>query len=149
MKVDLTDIPSIKSFVTEQKPDFLIHSAAQRFPDKMQENPEQARLLNVEATKALASSLSKYHIRPLFRDLHRGRILASKTWPLMSLSVMVPSMSLKTRRSVWLKTLNPVLLTLEILHDSILVSSWHFSNLDFFFRRIRRENVIHQYGLRV
>ena len=58
MKVDLTDIPSIKSFVTEQKPDFLIHSAAQRFPDKMQENPEQARLLNVEATKALASSLS-------------------------------------------------------------------------------------------
>ena len=44
--------------MSEYKPDFLIHSAAQRFPDKMQENPEQARILNVEATKALASSLS-------------------------------------------------------------------------------------------
>ena len=58
-KVDLTDIDNIQSFITEHKPDFLIHSAAQRFPDKMKDNPEQARLLNVEATKALASSLHK------------------------------------------------------------------------------------------
>ena len=55
----MTDTASMKSFITEEKPDFLIHSAAQRFPDKMQENPEQARLLNVEATKVLAESMSK------------------------------------------------------------------------------------------
>ena len=57
--MDLTDISSINSFITKLNPDFLIHSAAQRFPDKMQENPEQARLLNVEATKVLAESMSK------------------------------------------------------------------------------------------
>ena len=57
--MDLTDTSSINSFITKLKPDFLIHSAAQRFPDKMQENPEQARLLNVEATKVLAESMSK------------------------------------------------------------------------------------------
>ena len=58
VKVDLTDIEKIDSFIRETKPDFLVHSAAQRFPDKIQKNPGEARKLNVEATKALASSIS-------------------------------------------------------------------------------------------
>ena len=59
VKVDLTDIDNIENFINKMKPDFLIHSAAQRFPDKLQKNPEEGRKLNVEATKALASSMSK------------------------------------------------------------------------------------------
>ena len=58
VKVDLTDLEQIEKFVQETRPDVLIHSAAQRFPDKMQKDPEAARKLNVEATRALAIALS-------------------------------------------------------------------------------------------
>ena len=83
----MTDTASMKSFITEEKPDFLIHSAAQRFPDKMQENPEQARLLNVEATKVLAESMSKlshdFQIKPNqrlnFSDQLGGKMLYIST----------------------------------------------------------------------
>ena len=59
VKVDLTNIENIDNFIKENKPDVLIHAAAQRFPDKMQQNPEASRKLNVDATNALASSMSK------------------------------------------------------------------------------------------
>jgi len=43
--------------IQEKKPTILVHAAAQRFPDKMQKDPEQARKLNVGASKALAEAL--------------------------------------------------------------------------------------------
>jgi S-adenosylmethionine synthetase len=58
--LDLTNIDGIEKFVNDVKPDFIVHCAAQRFPDKMEKDPEAARKLNVEATKALTASLSKH-----------------------------------------------------------------------------------------
>ena len=66
VKVDLTDPDEIDRVVSHVKPDVLIHSAAQRFPDKMQNNPEQARKLNIEATKDLASVVSEFVLVPCF-----------------------------------------------------------------------------------
>ena len=44
VKVDLMDSEQIESFIADTKPDILIHSAAQRFPDKMAENPEEQKI---------------------------------------------------------------------------------------------------------
>ena len=60
VKVDLTNFDEIESLVQDTKPDILIHAAAQRFPDKMQKDPDAARKLNVEATQSLAKNLSKF-----------------------------------------------------------------------------------------
>lgn len=59
IKVDLTDTDNIDKFIQETKPDVLIHSAAQRFPDQIQKNPESARKLNVDATMKMAASMKK------------------------------------------------------------------------------------------
>ena len=63
IKVDLTDTDNIDKFIQETKPDVLIHSAAQRFPDQIQKNPESARKLNVDATMKMAASMSKFFLR--------------------------------------------------------------------------------------
>ena len=63
IKVDLTDTNNIDKFIQETKPDVLIHSAAQRFPDQIQKNPESARKLNVDATMKMAASMSKFFLR--------------------------------------------------------------------------------------
>ena len=57
--VDLTNLEQAKAIVLENKPDVLVHAAAQRFPDKMAEDPKQARKLNVAATKTLCETLKK------------------------------------------------------------------------------------------
>lgn len=51
---DLTDSEATKALVTREAPDIIIHSAAQRFPDKVEDDFEAAKLLNVEATRNLA-----------------------------------------------------------------------------------------------
>ena len=57
VQVDLTNLDQAKKIILDNKPDVLVHAAAQRFPDKMQKDPELARRLNVDATKVLAESL--------------------------------------------------------------------------------------------
>ena len=66
IKVDLTDTDNIDKFIQETKPDVLIHSAAQRFPDQIQKNPESARKLNVDATMKMAASMSKFFLKVVF-----------------------------------------------------------------------------------
>ena len=66
IKVDLTDTDNIDKFIQETKPDVLIHSAAQRFPDQIQKNPESARKLNVDATMKMAASMSKFFLMVVF-----------------------------------------------------------------------------------
>jgi len=55
--VDLTNLDQIEAMIRDHKPDILIHAAAQRFPDKMQKDPEKSRKLNVDASKFLAEAL--------------------------------------------------------------------------------------------
>ncbi len=59
VKVDLSDFDAVNKFLDETKPDFLVHSAAQRLPDKVAEDFQAAKRLNVEATEALAKKISK------------------------------------------------------------------------------------------
>ena len=59
----MTDTDNIDKFIQETKPDVLIHSAAQRFPDQIQKNPESARKLNVDATMKMAASMSKFFLK--------------------------------------------------------------------------------------
>ncbi|OLN84894.1 Methionine adenosyltransferase 2 subunit beta [Colletotrichum chlorophyti] len=53
-KVDLGNVSEVEKFLDESKPQVVVHCAAQRFPDKVDGDPEAARALNVEATKSLA-----------------------------------------------------------------------------------------------
>ena len=58
-KLDLNDFEAVKNFILKEKPTFLVHAAAQRFPDKVDADTDAARKLNVEATEVIAKALSK------------------------------------------------------------------------------------------
>jgi len=53
-KLDLTDEKATADFFKELKPQIVIHAAAQRFPDKVENDPEAALELNVSVSKRLA-----------------------------------------------------------------------------------------------
>ncbi len=53
-QVDLTDLKALPAFLDATKPDIIIHSAAERRPDVSARDPQATRLLNVEATAAIA-----------------------------------------------------------------------------------------------
>ena len=52
--LDLNDGPATKAFIISQSPTHIIHAAAQRFPDKVEADPEAAVRLNVESSKNIA-----------------------------------------------------------------------------------------------
>ncbi|KAJ4167965.1 hypothetical protein NW754_011780 [Fusarium falciforme] len=54
LKVDLGNESEVASLLDETKPQVIVHCAAQRFPDKVDKDPEAARALNVAASKSLA-----------------------------------------------------------------------------------------------
>ncbi|KAJ6007412.1 NAD dependent epimerase/dehydratase family protein [Penicillium herquei] len=54
LKADLEKTEDIKVLFDEVKPQIVVHCAANRFPDLCDKNPEQARKVNVDATRALA-----------------------------------------------------------------------------------------------
>ncbi|KAI9374626.1 hypothetical protein BJX61DRAFT_281342 [Aspergillus egyptiacus] len=54
IKSDLEKPDDIKGLLDEAKPQIVIHCAANRFPDLCEKNPEQARKVNVDATRTLA-----------------------------------------------------------------------------------------------
>ena len=55
-----------QAMIQEKRPDVLVHAAAQRFPDKMQKDPEQARKLNVSASQTLAEALKDIGSKMLY-----------------------------------------------------------------------------------
>ena len=65
-KLDITNFGAVTSAITKFKPTFIIHSAAQRFPDKVSADPEGARRLNVDSTFHLADTADKYDIPLLY-----------------------------------------------------------------------------------
>ncbi|KAI9760663.1 MAG: hypothetical protein M4579_001527 [Chaenotheca gracillima] len=62
LKLDLIDEGAINKILDEVKPQVVIHSAAQRFPDKCNADPASARALNTTATRALATASSSRSI---------------------------------------------------------------------------------------
>lgn len=53
IKLDLTDLNALESFISQQQPDVLIHCAAERRPDVADKDPDAAIKLNVAVTKKL------------------------------------------------------------------------------------------------
>lgn len=53
-KLDLTDENEVKKAIMQFKPSFLIHCAAQRFPEKVDFDPEGAANINIDASRYLA-----------------------------------------------------------------------------------------------
>ncbi|ROT39225.1 RmlD substrate binding domain-containing protein [Sodiomyces alkalinus F11] len=54
LKVDLGKASEVEKVLDETKPQVVVHCAAQRFPDKVDKDPEASKALNVEATRSLA-----------------------------------------------------------------------------------------------
>jgi len=65
-KLDLTDEAATVALLNELKPDVVIHSAAQRFPDKVEKDFEAARDLNVAVSRRLAALCSKLNARLIY-----------------------------------------------------------------------------------
>ena len=55
VRVDICQQEEIIRIIEEFKPTCIIHCAAQRFPDKVEQDPAGTLKLNVEATKNLAT----------------------------------------------------------------------------------------------
>ncbi|KAI1084166.1 NAD(P)-binding protein [Whalleya microplaca] len=55
LKVDLSNASEAEATLDKVRPRLVVHCAANRFPDKCDEDPEGTRALNVAATRTLAS----------------------------------------------------------------------------------------------
>lgn len=60
-KLDLTDDSEVKKAITQFKPNFLIHCAAQRFPEKVDMDPEGAAKLNIDTSRCLAQIAGMFY----------------------------------------------------------------------------------------
>merc|ERR1719457_392629 len=49
--------------IASSKPNLIIHSAAQRFPDQMEKEPEKSWKLNVDTTQHLAQVITPLILR--------------------------------------------------------------------------------------
>jgi S-adenosylmethionine synthetase len=56
IKLDILDPSEIERVLDEVKPNVIVHCAANRFPDSCTANPEAARKINVESSRALAEA---------------------------------------------------------------------------------------------
>ncbi|TLD35944.1 NAD(P)-binding protein [Venturia nashicola] len=62
VKLDLLNGEDIKRVLDEEKPDVIVHCAANRFPDSCTKDPDAARAINVASTGTLASEAYKRSI---------------------------------------------------------------------------------------
>lgn len=56
LKLDLRNEEDIKTVLEERKPHVIVHCAANRFPDSCTADPEAARKINVQASRALSEA---------------------------------------------------------------------------------------------
>src|SRR5690242_21943938 len=59
VKLDLTDASAVESCLNEYKPDVIIHTAAERRPDVVENDPAACQAINVDAPAHIASVASK------------------------------------------------------------------------------------------
>lgn len=57
--MDITNAAEIQALLEVEKPDFVVHAAAQRAPDKVENDYESTRQLNVTASKNITEIASK------------------------------------------------------------------------------------------
>ena len=61
--IDLLSPESVRLAILESRPDAILHSAALADPDRCESEPERARALNVEASRALARLARQQRVR--------------------------------------------------------------------------------------
>lgn len=61
VKCDLTDHEAVTSLLEKEKPDVIIHSAAERFPDVVEKKYEETCLLNIKSSAHIASVARKIY----------------------------------------------------------------------------------------
>ena len=66
LKIDITDFDAISKLCQEIRPDFVIHAAAERRPDIVDNDPERAQKLNVDATANLARACRNCGARMIY-----------------------------------------------------------------------------------
>lgn len=59
-KLNLLDKDAVTNLLNTERPDAIIHCAAERFPDKVESDPQAAYNLNVEVSAHLADLSSKF-----------------------------------------------------------------------------------------
>jgi len=64
--LDLTDFPASKKFIVDYKPSHVIHTAAQRFPDKVEADYEAALRINVESSRNIAEACKEVGARMIY-----------------------------------------------------------------------------------
>lgn len=64
--LDLCNSQQVEQLLRNEQPDFVIHAAAERRPDKCENDQQQTLTLNVEASRQLASLCSQLDIRLFF-----------------------------------------------------------------------------------
>jgi len=66
LKVDLTDTTEIVNFLVAERPDLVIHAAAERRPEVCKYNPKAAEKLNVNSTGWLAELSNQFKFKLIF-----------------------------------------------------------------------------------
>ena len=66
IKVDLTDTTEIVNFLVAERPDLVIHAAAERRPEVCKYNPKSAEKLNVDSTGWLAELSNQFKFKLIF-----------------------------------------------------------------------------------
>ena len=62
VKVDIREKAEVEDLISKHKPDVVVHAAAERRPDKVQNSPDEAERLNVIATQNIVNECSKRNI---------------------------------------------------------------------------------------
>lgn len=65
-RVDITKDSELSASIKEFRPDIIIHTAAQRYPDKVDKDPEAAKQLNVEATRTLCTLAKQQNVPVIY-----------------------------------------------------------------------------------
>lgn len=65
-KIDLRDRAAVEEFIAECRPDAVVHCAARPTVDWCEHHPDEARLLNVIATEALADACARINANLVF-----------------------------------------------------------------------------------
>ncbi|KAI8977652.1 hypothetical protein BDF20DRAFT_579499 [Mycotypha africana] len=66
IKLDLTDTAAVKSFLDEQKPDVIVHCAAERRPDVADKDRDAAKRLNVQTPELLGKLCKERNIMLIY-----------------------------------------------------------------------------------
>lgn len=59
IKCDLTDQVAVQDLIEKEKPNFIIHAAAERFPDVVESKYEETRHFNINTAGHIASVARK------------------------------------------------------------------------------------------